>query len=44
MDEPLPPSYCPHCTGPLPPERDAVWLVKGKFYCSERCAREVVYK
>lgn len=27
---------CPECGNRLPDE--TVWIVRGKFYCSERCA------
>ena len=32
------PAPCPKCGSPVP-EGETTWLYRGKFYCSEECAR-----
>lgn len=31
--------YCPTCAEEIDTDR-CVWLVRGRFYCSERCAKK----
>lgn len=37
LDPPDPP--CPRCAAKMDTDNH-VWLVNGRFYCSERCARD----
>jgi hypothetical protein len=42
-EEAVAPLPCPWCTQDIDTE-EMIWMVRGKFYCSEKCARGAAMK